>query len=203
MVKKLTRKQQAVQTRNRILDSSLELMRTYPFYKIKIKDICEKADVTTGAFYHYFSSKEDIIVQLYLRIDQEFTEYYSVLRGDTYRDKIREYLKRHAKFAEKCGIESTRNVYREQLNMKTDFFGDFTRGFAKYLLELVEQAIEAGEIQCKSSAKQMCIELMDIERGAIYTWCLTGGEMSVVEISGKLINYYLKSVSRIRREHYE
>lgn len=195
MAEKLARKEQAMQTKNRILDSSLELMRQHSFREIKVKDICALAKVTTGAFYHYFDSKEDIIVQLYQRIDQEFAEFYSVLRGKTYKEKIRGYLRKHAKFAEKCGCESTRNVYKEQLNMKTDFFGDFTRGFAKYLLELIEKAIDAGEIRSELTPKQICMELIHIERGAVYAWCLTRGQISVIQTSEKLVDCYLDLIS--------
>lgn len=188
------RKEQARKTRNKILDSSLEMMRNYPFSEIKIKDICQNASVTTGAFYHYFSSKDDIIVQLYDRIDQEFTEFYSVLKSKTRRGKIREYVKRHSKFAEKCGLESTRNVYRYQLNLKQDLFGDFSRGFAKHLLELIDDAKNAGEIKDSLDTKQICLDLMNIERGTVYTWCLERGAHSAILDSSIFVDYYLDSI---------
>lgn len=199
MAEKLSRREQAKITRNLILDTSLELMREKPFKAIKIKDICDRAHVTTGAFYHYFDSKEDIIVQLYIRIDQEFTEYYTVLRGKDYREKIMEYLKRHAMFAEKCGLESVRNVYREQLNMKNDFFRDFSRGFIKYLLELVEKAVQRGEIVSDMAAQDIAVELMSIERGAIYTWCLTGGRISAKMMSVQMVTHYLQAMTKEKR----
>lgn len=194
MLKEPTQNIQTADTKNNILDSCLQLMNSRAFKEIKITDICREAGVTTGAFYHYFSKKDDIIPELYIRIDQSFTAFYQRLRGASYREKISEYLLKHAKYAEHCGLWTCRNVYSEQLDSKYGFFGDFKRGFALHLLELVEAALKAGEFVSEKSAQEIAIALMSIERGAIYSWCLTRGKLSAKELSQKLVADYLDSL---------
>ncbi|SET35103.1 transcriptional regulator, TetR family [Natronincola peptidivorans] len=46
------------------LQTALELFYQKGYEHTKITDICEKMDVTKGAFYHYFDSKEDVIIAL-------------------------------------------------------------------------------------------------------------------------------------------
>lgn len=188
------RNKQALDTKNKLLDSCLELTQNRPFKELKISDICAQAGVTTGAFYHYFSKKDDIIPELYLRIDQLFTTFYQKLRGSCYREKISEYLLRHAKFAESCGLLSTRSVYYEQLDSQYGFFGDFKRGFAQHLLELVQAALDEGEFVSEKSAEEIATALMSIERGAVYSWCLTEGKLSAKNLSTKLVGVYLDSL---------
>ena len=36
------------------------------FEEMRIQDICERAGISTGAFYHHFSSKQDILFERYL-----------------------------------------------------------------------------------------------------------------------------------------
>lgn len=51
------RKKQAMETKNRIFETAMELFAKKGYKDIKIEDICRLADVSVGAFYHYFPSK--------------------------------------------------------------------------------------------------------------------------------------------------
>ena len=55
------RKLQSQETERKILHAALELMRERGFDKVSIRDICKAAGITSGAFYHHFSSKEDML----------------------------------------------------------------------------------------------------------------------------------------------
>ncbi|MFQ7450473.1 MAG: TetR/AcrR family transcriptional regulator [Flavonifractor plautii] len=39
----------------------MELARENSFDKVSVRDICQRAGITTGAFYHHFRSKEDLL----------------------------------------------------------------------------------------------------------------------------------------------
>ena len=52
------RKEQAQQTEQAILQAAMELARENSFDKVSVRDICQRAGITTGAFYHHFRSKE-------------------------------------------------------------------------------------------------------------------------------------------------
>jgi AcrR family transcriptional regulator len=58
----LTKRQiKANETRDRIYQTALELLETQGYETIRIEDICQKAGVSIGSFYNYFSSKNDIL----------------------------------------------------------------------------------------------------------------------------------------------
>ncbi|MGB6429370.1 MAG: TetR/AcrR family transcriptional regulator [Candidatus Acidiferrales bacterium] len=44
----------------RILDSALTVIRTKGYSATTVDDICQRAGVTKGAFFHYFASKEEL-----------------------------------------------------------------------------------------------------------------------------------------------
>ena len=57
----------ALQSRAWLVDALLELMKTTPYDKITVRDICRKADLSRQTFYNLFQSKEEI---LYYQLDQ-------------------------------------------------------------------------------------------------------------------------------------
>ena len=61
----------AEETRERILDSALELFRERGFDETTMRDIAADAGVATGAAYYYFRSKEDLVMAFYIRTADE------------------------------------------------------------------------------------------------------------------------------------
>lgn len=49
------------QTRRLLLDSALQLFGEQGFHGTSVQEIVERAELTKGAFYHHFESKEDIL----------------------------------------------------------------------------------------------------------------------------------------------
>jgi TetR/AcrR family transcriptional regulator, transcriptional repressor for nem operon len=47
-------------SRTRILDASLYVIRAKGYSAARVEDICEAAGLTKGSFFHHFSSKEDL-----------------------------------------------------------------------------------------------------------------------------------------------
>lgn len=66
------RQVQAQETKNRILQTVKELLKTKSFDEIKIRDICQKAHVSVGTFYVYFTKKEEALLLVYRELDQAF-----------------------------------------------------------------------------------------------------------------------------------
>ena len=54
-----------------------ELVKEMPFDEIRIQDICARAGISPGTFYHYFSSKNDVLFDRYRRSNAFFRALYS------------------------------------------------------------------------------------------------------------------------------
>lgn len=48
------------ETKRKLVDASVKLMRAQGYHATTVDDICATAGVTKGGFFHYFKSKEDI-----------------------------------------------------------------------------------------------------------------------------------------------
>ena len=60
----MTRKQQKEEKRKAILMTALEMFVTRGYYDTKITDIAKEVPMSTGLMFHYFESKEDLLVEL-------------------------------------------------------------------------------------------------------------------------------------------
>jgi AcrR family transcriptional regulator len=61
---------QGLETRRRILDVAQELFTRQGYDKTSLRDIAERLQITKAALYYYFARKEDILLELHLRLQQ-------------------------------------------------------------------------------------------------------------------------------------
>ncbi len=58
-------------TRDKILDTALELMWQQSYGSVSVDDICHVAKVRKGSFYHYFPSKIDVVIAAFEKLWQD------------------------------------------------------------------------------------------------------------------------------------
>lgn len=61
---------QGLETREKILDVALALFTAHGYDKTSLRDIAEQLDITKAALYYYFERKEDILLELHLRLHE-------------------------------------------------------------------------------------------------------------------------------------
>jgi AcrR family transcriptional regulator len=71
------------QTRALILNTALELLREHGYEKTTMRAIADKAGVSLGNAYHYFSSKEQLIQAFYHRLHEEHLSSLPTLARDS------------------------------------------------------------------------------------------------------------------------
>ena len=70
----MVRTAKAEETRERILDTALELFRKRGFDETTMRDIAAEAGMAVGAAYYYFRSKEELVMAFYARTSDEARE---------------------------------------------------------------------------------------------------------------------------------
>jgi len=171
--KKLTGRQaQAIKTRNKIYNIAFDLMEKKGFGNITIEEISRKAGVSVGAFYHYFRSKNDILVEIYHRADEYFEENVAnKLESDRATDRIVEYFIHYARYSSRTGIEFSKHLY----NTDNKFFIQKDRFMLKVLEDILTDGQGSGEIRTDMDASEIADELFIFVRGIMFDWCLYDG----------------------------
>jgi AcrR family transcriptional regulator len=66
-------------TREHLLDTALRLFTTEGYEATTMRDIAAAADCSLGLAYRYFASKEEFVLALYARMEQEFASFVETL----------------------------------------------------------------------------------------------------------------------------
>jgi len=181
---KLTmRRKQAIETRERIYNTAFKLMTEKGFDNITVDQICSESGVAKGSFYHYFKSKDDIVIETYKIVDQQYSDEVRELPEDMSSfDKILATVGFQAKYAEKKGVAFVRQIYKSQLDSGTDFFISEERPYFKILRITIEEGIKKGEIKSEFSAIELTRWIISFSRGITYDWCLHDGDYDIVKV---------------------
>lgn len=185
------RKLQAIETRNRIYAAAIGLMERNGFENITIEQISKAADVSVGAFYHHFGSKNEILDEIFRRADDYFRQHVlDKLSGATAAEKIVSYFDHYARFNAQMGVDHLSALYKTQ----SRFFINSERLMVTTLKDVVTQGVQSGELTADLSPEEMTDFLYATARGVAYTWCLNDGRFSLRERVGRYIGCQVKSL---------
>ena len=94
------------ETREQILDSAFELFAQNGFENTSIRQIAEKAGISKGLIYHYFSSKKELLEAIFFGIIEETKHLLEVEEDVPAEDQLRSilentfhFLKEHREFS--------------------------------------------------------------------------------------------------------
>jgi AcrR family transcriptional regulator len=155
------------------------MFRKKSYDQVTIGEICKKADISIGTFYHYFKSKEQIISEEYLKIDEFYIEQFNNIPRDISALErlimLNEIMGK--RFAE-MGVNYLRAVYYNEIGFKTKkrFMINEKRPIYRILGELVRDAQEKGEIRNDMDCGTIVDILVKFSRGNIYDWVLRNGD---------------------------
>lgn len=178
------RKEQALVTKDRIYSAAINLMDRKGFENITIADISKEAGVSVGAFYHYFTSKNDILAEIFYKADEYFsTQVMNKLVGETIAEKIVEYFDHYAKFNVSSGVELTQQLF----NPKIKFFLKKDRPMLTILLDLIQEGQERKEIRADEDPEELSRLLLVMARGVVFEWSLYDGSYDLEATMHKYI----------------
>lgn len=183
MHKFTSRQLQAQKTKRRIYNAAVDLFSKQGFDNTTIEDISRKADVSVGAFYHYYSSKTEIYSELYKKIDvyYENTVAGQLVQEDFY-DNIILYFKRYAEYINARGVDTVKQLF----NTQNVLFLDKSRYKYKLLAEVLKKGEEQKLLTSDLSLDEIEEFLMVVSRGAVYDWLLHNGDY---DLEGKMVKY--------------
>lgn len=68
-----SRQKKALETREKLLKTSLDLFNKYGFEHVSVEQITKACNVSKGTFYTHFPSKYDVILEKFMELDQFYS----------------------------------------------------------------------------------------------------------------------------------
>ena len=165
------RKLQGKETERRILNAALDLMRDRGFDKVSIRDICKEAGITTGAFYHHFSSKEALLESGFAPLDDYMAGALAGPEEEPPDLRLWRILSAYAKFMEQSG-ELIGRYYQRRIAEPGTRSMDATRYTLRAMLDCFRQAEGEGLLRPEHPPEWVADFCFRHFRGVVIDWAL-------------------------------
>lgn len=193
------RKIQADNTRKKLYNISIALMEKKGLANTTIMEISKKAGVSVGTFYNYFTSKDDIIVDIFKKADDYFE--YTVAKSFkdsnlNAGDQIVQYFRYYARYNQRRGLANI-----------TQLFGTMNRFFAfkgRYMQELLKEIIQRGQAKAELISDMTPDEITEYlfiaSRGVVFDWCVHKAKYNLEQKMAAYIKKLLKIFVKAKRD---
>lgn len=176
----------AVRTKNAIMESALKLFEARGFDAVTIEDITREANVAKGSFYTYFSTKSDIIVDEFLKIDGYYHEYASrnLNRYRTAREKLLAFTRAQLRYVrDVIGNANLKILYANQtIQPGTDkIITNTARQWVRIITAILAEGQERGEFRTDLDAGQLAQLFNRSTRALFLDWCILDAEFDLVK----------------------
>lgn len=172
----ISRKLKAAETKRRIYESAVELMRIHGLDNFSVDDIVEAAGVSKGTFYVHYKSKFSLIADYVSTLDIDYEDYFNSIPPDIkpsemlllVTEKITDVL------INSIGYDILRIVY-EALIKKTDgteAMLSYNRRLYQIYRQIIMQGIRQGEFREALSIDSFSNHCIMSIRGMTYEWCI-------------------------------
>lgn len=169
-------------TKNALLEAIIQLAKEKGYNNITIRDICRKADISIGSFYHHYHSKEELAKEAYYQIDRLITENF-IERG---KDKSsKENLYNLLEICIKYVAEDIGMIIKEYYKLMLDetAISAFNPElfYYKTLNQLLIDCSKDGyisKVKDSTEVTEYCIRFI---RGLIFDWSIHDGNYDLVE----------------------
>lgn len=195
MNKMTSRKQQAFETKLRITSCALELYKEKSSTEIKVSDICDAANVSIGAFYHHFNSKDDIISTAYASLDALIVDAVDEKHYDSDFDKILAVYEETGRIVGAYGYNFVAQAYKTMLDNHDG--ATFSKERTTYLLiaESIQNLMDKDELNSSFTSLEIADYLMRIGRGLLFDWCLQLGSYDITAVMKDEVTFALRNLN--------
>ncbi|MDR3296504.1 MAG: TetR/AcrR family transcriptional regulator [Clostridiales Family XIII bacterium] len=168
----------AIKTKSKLFKSAAKLINKYGYDNVTIGDISKLAGVSVGAFYHYYDSKTDIVVEFFKRIDVYFEKKSpEILTGEDPGVMLTNLFRCYADYHIDMGFDHTRMI----LKVQNSFFVDRTRYLYVMLLDIVRRGQKTGIFDGNIAAESIGDYFLVVARGLLFDWVLEKSEYDLTE----------------------
>lgn len=181
-------------TRQKLIDSVKELLKTKPFDKINVASITQYAGVAKGTFYVYFKRKEDILYEIgFKQFDGLYDKF--VHSKKDFMSNLEDYFSTFISGVEQYGINVCRCWISDVLNPNSGKTGVKENKFLndlEVLKRILIYSVEKGYLKKKTPVETLASIIVVELYGIATTWCMSDGKFVPSEWGKKFCDTQLK-----------
>lgn len=182
-------------TKGRIVSAAWKLFYEQGYENTTIEDIVYESGTSKGSFYHYFSSKDELLASLSMIFDEKYEELEPLLTPQMSAAEKLIFLDREllALIDNSISLELLARLFSSQLITRGGrHLLDRSRTYFRLLYRIVRDGQEAGQLRTDMTANEIVHAYAMFERALIYDWCLSEGSYALSKYAATMMPLFLK-----------
>ena len=192
-----TRKENALKTRQKLLDVTNELIKENGFCKLSIGDITERAGVAKGTFYIYFKHKEEIVLEICKNLFKETQLKLNEIKNSDITEKLCLYTNCFIKEVYDYKIHIVREWIKGlvEKNENSDSMGTIKWQYDFEMLKnIISNAVENKELKADTPINTLCEIILTQMYGMFTCWCMSDGNFDPEKMIQEFCEIQLKAI---------
>ena len=190
------RQENAIKTRQKLLDTAEKLLKTHGFNALCVEDITKSAGVAKGTFYVYFKHKEDIISEICRGYFKEIEININNMNCNII-EKLTVYFDEFMRAVQLYGINICREWIRGAIDPKTALdYTDMSKW--QYDMNMLENilinAVKNNELKENTPVELLTNLIISQLYGMMTCWCMSDGTFKPEEWTKKFADFQLKTI---------
>ena len=187
------------QTKSRIVSAAWQLFYQYGYNNTTIDDIVEMSQTSKGSFYHYFSTKDDLLGSLSVLFDEKYEELMETM--DPELTPVEKLITMNRELF--LMIENTVSVsilsqlFSSQLSASGEkHLLNPDRTYYKLLRQIAVEGQQQDLFRDDLSINDITKAYALYERAIMYDWCLSSGSYSLCQYSEKMLPLFIAGMTK-------
>ena len=163
------------ETKNKIITAAEELFKEKDYEDITIREICQLADISIGAFYRHMESKEKVFKAFHVKLGAEvMTKVLERTDNKSPVEKIIIIINIYLDLILRNGYKFVK--YFLSLSLDNEAFASAPGALNTFLKVYINEAFESGEFKTEYDIEYVYRAFSSTLRGATFDWCLNAGK---------------------------
>lgn len=161
---------ESILKRKAIVDAAVELMDEDGLKNVTITDICDKAKISVGGFYHYFNSKDSMPFEMYRLLDEYLLlKKNKMLENFTTEEDIIDFVSYFGRYVEEWGYYANLIIMRASIENRYNQL-DEGRKINNILGDIIQYGIDNKSFSTALDQEELKSSIFVIMRGYLLEW---------------------------------
>ncbi|MBQ3008822.1 MAG: TetR/AcrR family transcriptional regulator [Oscillospiraceae bacterium] len=179
-----------------IYNAAVEIIDREGLDKISVRKICNMAGISTGTFYHFYPTKNDLITRLIDHMENYYKDDVIPYLEGTALEKLKTLIMAYVKRVIRRGLSYARwnAEYRTYCNLSpADYDGFFKSHLYK---QIAQEAIDNGETNGKYTAHQIATMATTVGYGCLLQYTTLSGQIDLVRYADPLADVFIDGIRK-------
>ncbi len=183
---------QSDQTRKKIMHAARYLAIEKGLDQMTIRDVCQAADISIGAFYHHYQSKQELVNESFMIYDELIEVNSTKYNLENPLASLKAILLDQTAFVVSFDKQLVIEYYKSILLSMNKQAVSWERSYYKHVFDCTKKAIKDGLIKNDYTPEYVASFFIKFVRGNIVNWCLTDSNESFLQETEWEIDLLLK-----------